>query len=352
MDIDQVKIYLKSLNLPDFRAKQIIKNYFSGRYSSFSQMSDLPLTLRTDLDNKFSLLSVTESNLLTSSDTQKVALKLNDGLHIESVLMDYGEWTTVCISSQVGCPLACSFCATGKMGLKRNLSVEEIIDQILFWKNILYLKKNSSPALPARRTGGSRDGAGGRFRIVFMGMGEPFLNWDNLLSSLKIINDKNGLNIGSRKISISTAGVAPKIIEFANLNTEINLALSLHSGNQKVREQLMPIARQYSLHVLKKALDFYTHKTNRQVILEYILIDNQNDQPSDIKLIKEFIGSNFLLHVNIIPLNPVKDGLIPSTHQKEFVNALTQNGIPFTVRRSIGQSINSACGQLITQNTL
>ncbi|PJC81026.1 23S rRNA (adenine(2503)-C(2))-methyltransferase RlmN, partial [Candidatus Shapirobacteria bacterium CG_4_8_14_3_um_filter_35_11] len=129
MDIDQVKIYLKSLNLPDFRAKQIIKNYFSGRYSSFSQMSDLPLTLRTDLDNKFSLLSVTESNLLTSSDTQKVVLKLNDGLHIESVLMDYGEWTTVCISSQVGCPLACSFCATGKMGLKRNLSVEEIIDQ-------------------------------------------------------------------------------------------------------------------------------------------------------------------------------------------------------------------------------
>ena len=347
MDIDQVKIYLKSLNLPDFRAKQIIKNYFSGRYSSFSQMSDLPLTLRTDLDNKFSLLSVTESNLLTSSDTQKVALKLNDGLHIESVLMDYGEWTTVCISSQVGCPLACTFCATSKMGLKRNLTPEEIIDQLLYWNNKIYnQQKNNPPPLV-------KEGVWGRLdRVVFMGMGEPFLNWDNLLLALKTINSKDGLNIGSRKISISTAGVAPKIIEFANLNTEINLALSLHSGNQKVREQLMPIARQYSLHVLKKALDFYTHKTNRQVILEYILIDNQNDQPSDIKLIKEFIGSNFLLHVNIIPLNPVKDGLIPSTHQKEFVNALTQNGIPFTVRRSIGQSINSACGQLITQNTL
>ena len=352
MDIDNVKQYLKSLNLPDFRAKQIIKNYFSGRYSSFSQMSDLPLALRNNLDVKYSLLSVTESNLLISNDSQKVVLKLNDGLHIESVLMDYNSWLTACISTQVGCPLACSFCATGKMGLKRNLSVEEIIDQILFWKNILYLKKNSSPALPARRTGGSRDGAGGRFRIVFMGMGEPFLNWDNLLSSLKIINDKNGLNIGSRKISISTAGIVPKIIDFANLNTEINLALSLHSADQKVREQLMPIARQYYLIKLKKALDFYTHKINRQVMLEYILINNQNDRPEDIKLLKAFIGSNFLLHVNIIPLNPVKDGLIPSTHQKEFVNALTQNGIPFTVRRSIGQSINSACGQLITQNTL
>ena len=347
MDIDQVKIYLKSLNLPDFRAKQIIKNYFSGRYSSFSQMSDLPLTLRTDLDNKFSLLSVTESNLLTSSDTQKVALKLNDGLHIESVLMDYGEWTTVCISSQVGCPLACTFCATSKMGLKRNLTPEEIIDQLLYWNNKIYnQQKNNSPPLV-------KEGVRGRLdRVVFMGMGEPFLNWDNLLLALKTINSKDGLNIGSRKISISTAGVAPKIIEFANLNTEINLALSLHSGNQKVREQLMPIARQYSLHVLKKALDFYTHKTNRQVILEYILIDNQNDQPSDIKLIKEFIGSNFLLHVNIIPLNPVKNGLIPSTHQSEFIQALDRVGIPFTVRRSIGQSINSACGQLITQNTL
>ena len=347
MDIDQVKIYLKSLNLPDFRAKQIIKNYFSGRYSSFSQMSDLPLTLRTDLDNKFSLLSVTESNLLTSSDTQKVALKLNDGLHIESVLMDYGEWTTVCISSQVGCPLACTFCATSKMGLKRNLTPEEIIDQLLYWNNKIYnQQKNNSPPLV-------KEGVWGRLdRVVFMGMGEPFLNWDNLLLALKTINSKDGLNIGSRKISISTAGVAPKIIEFANLNTEINLALSLHSGNQKVREQLMPIARQYSLHVLKKALDFYTHKTNRQVILEYILIDNQNDQPSDIKLIKEFIGSNFLLHVNIIPLNPVKNGLIPSTHQSEFIQALDRVGIPFTVRRSIGQSINSACGQLITQNTL
>ena len=347
MDIDQVKIYLKSLNLPDFRAKQIIKNYFSGRYSSFSQMSDLPLTLRTDLDNKFSLLSVTESNLLTSSDTQKVVLKLNDGLHIESVLMDYGEWTTVCISSQVGCPLACTFCATSKMGLKRNLTPEEIIDQLLYWNNKIYnQQKNNSPPLV-------KEGVWGRLdRVVFMGMGEPFLNWDNLLLALKTINSKDGLNIGSRKISISTAGVAPKIIEFANLNTEINLALSLHSGNQKVREQLMPIARQYSLHVLKKALDFYTHKTNRQVILEYILIDNQNDQPSDIKLIKEFIGSNFLLHVNIIPLNPVKNGLIPSTHQSEFIQALDRVGIPFTVRRSIGQSINSACGQLITQNTL
>ena len=342
MDIENVKQYLKSLNLPDFRAKQIVKNYFSSRYSSFAQMSDLPLALRNDLDTKYPLLSVTESNLLTSDDSQKVTLRLHDGLHIESVLMDYGQWTTACISTQVGCPLACTFCATGKMGLKRNLTVEEIIDQILFWKNILYNKKNSSPAL-------SREGVGSGFRLVFMGMGEPFLNWDNLMSALKIINNKDYLNIGSRKISISTAGIDPKIIEFANLDTEINLALSLHSADQKYRESIMPIARQYSLTELKKALDFYTHKTNRQVMLEYLLIDNQNDRPEDIKLLKQFIGSNYLLHVNIIPLNPVAGGLIPSTHQQDFTDGLNRAGIPFTVRRSIGRSINSACGQLITQ---
>lgn len=332
MDINKIKLYLKSLGLPDFRARQIIKNYFSGRYLSFAQMSDLPLALRTDLDTKYPLLSVVESNLLTSNDSQKVALKLVDGLHIESVLMDYDDWITACVSTQVGCPLACTFCATGKMGLKRNLTVEEIVDQIIYWNIKL------SPKYVGR--------------IVFMGMGEPFLNWDNLLSALKIINDKDGLNIGSRKISISTAGVAPRIIDFANLNTEINLALSLHSANQILREQLMPIARQYSLDELKKSLDYYTHKTNRQVMLEYILIDNQNDKPEDIKLLKDFIGSNFLLHVNIIPLNPVKNGLVPSTHQQEFIDGLDKVGIPFSVRRSVGRSINSACGQLIVENTV
>lgn len=329
MDINSVKNYLKSLGLPDFRSRQIIKNYFSGRYSTFAQMSDLPLALRTDLDTKYLLLSVTESNLLVSDDSQKVALKLADNLHIESVLMDYDDWITACVSIQVGCPLACTFCATGKMGFKRNLTVEEIVDQVIYWNTKLFPKYVG--------------------RLVFMGMGEPFLNWDNLLAALKIINDKDGLNIGSRKISISTAGVAPKIIEFASLDTEINLALSLHSANQKFRESIMPIARQYSLEELKKALDFYTRKTNRQVMLEYILIDGQNDQPEDIKLLKEFIGNNFLLHLNIIPLNPVKNGLIPSTRQQEFTDALDKANIPFTIRRSIGRSINSACGQLITQ---
>jgi 23S rRNA (adenine2503-C2)-methyltransferase len=329
VDTIAIKNYLATLALPPFRFKQLSSNYYSGRYTSFSQMSDLPLALRTDLDNRFSLLSVSESNLLKSDDSQKVVLKLHDGLYIESVLMDYGDWLTACVSTQVGCPLGCTFCATGKMGLKRNLSVEEIVDQIIYWNNKIYPKYVG--------------------RLVFMGMGEPFLNWDNLLLALKIINNKNCLNIGSRKISISTAGVAPRLIDFANLDTEINLALSLHSADQKIRELLMPIAMRYSLIELKKALDYYTHKTNRQVMLEYILIDNQNDRPEDIKLLKEFIGNNFLLHVNVIPLNPVHGGLVPSTHQAEFTQALERAGIPFTIRRSIGRSINSACGQLITQ---
>jgi 23S rRNA (adenine2503-C2)-methyltransferase len=232
MNISQISEYLNSLNLPQYRQKQILKNYFSGRYQNFSEMTDLPKDLRENLDKKFSLLSVSEIKLQQGTDTQKVALKLGDDLAIESVLMDYDQWLTACLSSQVGCPLNCAFCATGKMGFKRNLTTEEIIDQILYWNHKLFPKYVG--------------------RIVFMGMGEPFLNWDNLMAALKII--KTGLNIGSRKISISTAGVVPKIYEFADLDTEINLAISLHAPNQNIREKIMPISKQYDFNQIFKLL--------------------------------------------------------------------------------------------------
>lgn len=329
MDLNQLKAFIKQQNLPDFRFRQIVKNYYSGRYSSFDQMTDLSKDLRSQLSQSFNFLSVTEIKTIGDSSVKKTLLKLSDGQSIETVLMDYEDWITACISSQVGCTLGCEFCATGKMGFKRNLTSEEIVDQVLYWNQKIHPKFVG--------------------RIVFMGMGEPFLNWDNLVSALKIINSKDGLNIGVRKISISTAGVADKIIEFTKLDTQINLAVSLHSANQKYRESIMPIAKKINLDELKKACLYYVNHTNRQLFFEYALTD-QNTSQTDAKLLTDFIHSHRLFFVNLIPLNPVKGGLTPATkdQQKLFMSYLTQYQVEYSLRRSFGQSYSAACGQLAT----
>jgi 23S rRNA (adenine2503-C2)-methyltransferase len=327
MDLVKLKEFLTAQNLPDFRYRQIVKNYYSGRYISFDQMTDLSLDLRSKLNSQFSLYSVFEEKVVGDQSTKKVLLKLNDGQRIESVVMNYDDWITACVSSQVGCALNCQFCATGKMGFVRNLTPEEIIDQIIYWNQKIY------PSFVSR--------------IVFMGMGEPFLNWNNLLKALEIINSSTGLNIGARKISISTAGVADKIIEFARLNTQINLAISLHSANQKFRQTIMPIAKQFNLDDLKKACLFYVNKTNRQLFFEYALTDKNTSQ-FDAKLLANFIHSHHLFFVNLIPLNPVDGGLNSATkdQQKQFMIYLDQLGVIYSLRRSFGQQFFAACGQL------
>lgn len=326
MDLTKIQSFLESRNEPSFRFNQIKKNYFSGRFKSFSEMTDLSKVLRQDLEDNFKLLSVSEEKIFSDENSKKALLNLSDNQKIESVLMDYENWLTVCISSQVGCPLNCLFCATGKMGLKRNLTSEEIVDQIIFWNQQLF----------PRYAG----------RIVFMGMGEPFLNWGNLLEAIKIINSKDGLNIGARKISISTAGIVPKIIEFADLDTEINLAISLHSADQKVREKIMPISRQYSLEELKKACLYYVSKTGRQLFFEYAPMDGINDSETDINKLINFITSSRLFYLNIIPLNFVEGGGNPSKNFERITEYLEKRLTDFSVRRSFGQNFSAACGQL------
>lgn len=330
MDLVKLKNFLDSQNLPEFRYRQIVKNYYSGRYLSFDQMTDLSLDLRSKLSLEFPLYSVIEEKIVGDQSTQKVLLNLEDNQKIESVLMKYDDWITACVSSQVGCALNCQFCATGKMGFIRNLTPQEIVDQVLYWNKKIY------PAFVSR--------------VVFMGMGEPFLNWDNLLESLKIINSSDKLSIGARKISISTAGIVPKIIEFTNLNTQINLAISLHSANQKYRESIMPIAKQYNLDELKKACLYYVNQTNRQLFFEYALTD-KNTSPSDAKLLSDFIHSHHLFFLNLIPLNPVDGGLnsASKTQQELFISNLDKLGVQYTIRRSFGQKFSAACGQLATQ---
>ncbi len=331
MDLNQLKTFLDSQNLPPFRFRQIVKNYYSGRYTNFDQMTDLSLDLRSKLSENFALLSVSETKTIGDNSVQKTLLKLSDNQSIETVLMDYEDWITACVSSQVGCALNCQFCATGKMGFRRNLTADEIVDQILYWNQKIY------PQFVGR--------------IVFMGMGEPFLNWDNLLTALEIINSPDGLNIGARKISISTAGIADKIIEFTKLDTQINLAISLHSANQKYRESIMPIARQYNLDELKKSCLYYVNHTNRQLFFEYALT-NQNTSQTDAKLLADFLHSHHLFFLNLIPLNPVDGGLAPATkdQQKLFMNYLNQYGVEYSLRKSFGQSYSAACGQLATNS--
>lgn len=327
MDLSLLQSTLNELGLPPFRYRQIVKNYYSGRYLNFDQMTDLSLDLRQKLSEKFKLLSVSEEKIIGNNSTQKALLKLADNQKIESVLMDYEEWITACVSSQVGCSLGCNFCATGKMGFKRNLTPEEIVDQIIYWNQKIYPKYIG--------------------RIVFMGMGEPFLNWDNVLSAIKIINSPDGLNIGARKISISTAGVVDKIAEFANLETQINLAISLHSADQSKRESFMPIAKQFKLDELKQACLDYVNKTNRQLFFEYALMDSNTGQ-QDAQALVKFIKSHHLFFLNLIPLNPVDGGMTPASkdHQQKFLNYLNQSGIEYSLRHSFGQDLNAACGQL------
>lgn len=331
MDLIKLKETLDSLNLPNFRYRQIVKNYYSGRYSNFNQMTDLSLDLRQKLSTSLNLLSVSEKKVIGDDSTQKVLLELSDGQKIESVFMNYDEWLTACVSSQVGCSLGCSFCATGKMGFKRNLTPEEIVDQILYWNQKIYPKYIG--------------------RIVFMGMGEPFLNWNNILAAINIINNKDGLNIGARKISISTAGVVDKIKAFADLDTQINLAVSLHSADQKFRESIMPVAKKYSLAELKNACNYYVGKTNRQLFFEYALMDKNTSQ-KDAQDLAKFIKSNRLFFLNLIPLNLVDGGMTPasSEQQKIFMSYLDKLGVEYSLRRSFGQNFSAACGQLITSS--
>jgi len=211
----------------------------------------------------------------------KAKLVLKDGLKIETVLMAYRSWLTACVSTMVGCPLNCLFCATGKMGFKRNLTAEEIIDQVNFWNE--YLTK------PAKVS-----------RIVYMGMGEPFLNWDEVLKSTKEITKIKDLNISQAKITISTVGIVPKIYEFSDLKTKMNLAVSLHSPFQEKRFEIMPIAKKYPLNDLINACKYYVQKNKRELFFEYALIERFNDNKEDVRELKKIFALSPFFHLNLI----------------------------------------------------
>lgn len=319
-------------NEPKYRFNQATKSIFQDLIKSWKEAIGLPLPLREKLDKEFPIEISAETFASKDKNTVKTLITLEDGLEVETVLMHHSDKrNTVCVSSQVGCPMNCSFCATGKMGFKRNLEVWEILEQILFFAR--YLKD-----LGEKIT-----------NIVFMGMGEPFLNYQNIMSAIKILNDKNGFNLGARHISISTCGVIEGIERLADENLQINLAISLHAPDNETRSKIMPANKDYPIEKILKAVDEYIKKTNRQVMFEYLMLRDVNDSEEHARSLAKLMRKPLYM-VNLISYNPT--GLFdpsPASQIKKFREVLEREGITVTQRHEFGQDIQGACGQLATK---
>ncbi len=328
---------------PKYRLNQATKSLFQDLINNWKEAIGLPLPLRERLDKEFSIEISAESFTSKDKNTIKTLITLEDGLEVETVLMRHQDKrNTVCVSSQVGCPMNCSFCATGKMGFKRNLETWEILEQILYFAR--YLKQEGEK----------------NTNVVFMGMGEPFLNYQNVMGAIKILNDKNGFNLGARHISISTCGVTEGIERLADENIQINLAISLHAPDNETRSKIMPANKNYPIEKILKAVDEYIKKTNRQVMFEYIMLRNVNDSEEHARALAKLLKKPLYM-VNLISYNFTRQSLSdggpttllypsPASQIKKFKEILESNGITVTQRHEFGQDIQGACGQLATNN--
>ncbi|MFZ2189110.1 MAG: 23S rRNA (adenine(2503)-C(2))-methyltransferase RlmN [Candidatus Moraniibacteriota bacterium] len=342
MQLEKLKKILTENGEPKFRLSQIQKAIYQDGVSDFSEISTISKNLREQLEKEMKILSFEVEKVLVSKDEKslKALLKLADGNKIESVLLSPMEnkWS-VCISSQVGCPLNCGFCSTGKSGFQRNLTAEEISDQVLFWRQ--YLEKNFKFQISNFKL----------TNVVFMGMGEPFLNWEEVKKTLHDLVDKDLFAFGSRSISVSTAGIPEGIKSLAEEFSQINLAISLHFASDVKRNQYMPINQKYNLEELKKALKDYFSKTNRQVFVEYVMLAGINDSEEDAYALSTYlksIGNRQLLHVNLIAYNETGKEFKASSGNKThlFKDYLEKGGMSVTIRKSLGQEVAGACGQL------
>ncbi len=348
---------------PGFRIKQAKKAIFQDLAGDWDEITTLPQDLRQKLSRKFPIEELKAEKILTSTDNQtiKVLFELKDGFKIESVLMRHGSKNpsilkssglkgslqvsrnTVCVSSQVGCAMNCQFCATSQLGFKRNLDAGEIVEQVLYFAR--WLKKEKTRL---------RQGFGETrvTNVVFMGMGEPLLNYANVLEAIKILNDKDGFNLGSRHISISTCGIIEGIKKLAKEPLQVNLAISLHAPNNELRSKLMPINKAYSIEKVLKAVDDYIEKTRRRVMFEYLMIDGVNDSEAQAEELAKLLKKP-LYFVNLISFNPIGHSEFkPSSGWKikQFKETLEKAGINVTQRHRFGKEIKAACGQLVGTN--
>ncbi len=325
---NEMKDFLVSIGEKKFRGSQIFSWVYKG-VRDFDEMKNIPKSLREKL-RETSIIGNIDIELRLESqidNTKKYLFLLNDGNIIETVAMEYESRITVCVSNQVGCRMGCRFCASTIDGLERNLEPWEILDQIIKVQENLGKRVSN---------------------VVMMGSGEPLDNFENSKKFLELVNEENGLNIGYRHITLSTCGLVDKIYELADMEIPINIAISLHSPFDSERQEIMPVAKKYSIKEIIKSCNYYISKTNRRITFEYSLIKGKNDSEREAKKLVELL-KGMLCHVNLIPINPIEEREFEKPDMEyinRFKNYLDKKNIPVTIRNSMGADISGACGQL------
>ncbi len=325
----ELEEYIESLNEKKFHAKQIYKWLHRIGVLSFDEITDISKSLREKLNKNayITKLDVIECQKSKKDGTMKFLVGLKDNSAIETVFMRYNHGNTLCVSTQVGCKMGCKFCASTKEGYVRNLLASEIEGQILTIQR--YTNERIS-------------------NVVYMGIGEPLDNYDNVVKSIRLINDPFGLGIGARHISVSTCGIVPNIYKLASENIQCTLSISLHATTDEKRKEIMPIANRYSINELLKACKEYIKITGRRISFEYALIYGKNDTYEDAVALAKLLRG-MIAHVNLIPVNEIKDGKFKKAKEEsvqKFMDTLNSMGIVTTVRRELGSDIDAACGQL------
>ena len=331
-NLNELQEELISLGEKKFRAEQIFKWLYIEKVKSFDEMTNLSLPLRQKLKENYSICNYNIIKKQESSDgTKKYLFDVLDGNAIETVLMQYHHGKTICVSSQIGCKMGCKFCASTGIKFIRSLTAGEIVEQIIAVEQDINDKISN---------------------VVFMGIGEPLDNYDNVIKAIKILNNQKGLNIGARHISVSTSGIVPRIYDLANENIQCTLSISLHATTDEKRSSMMPINNRYNIKELIKACKDYIKITNKRISFEYALAKDNNDNLDDAKRLVKLL-KGMLCHVNLIPINKIENGKFSkSTNENilKFRDFLNENGIVATIRRELGSDIDAACGQLRRKN--
>jgi 23S rRNA (adenine2503-C2)-methyltransferase len=333
LTVEELEEYFLSIGEKKFKAIQVYSWLYDKRVDSFDQMTDMKKTVIEKLKEDFSISKLKPVKIEKDELVNKYLFELSDGLYVESVLMLHDYGTSICISSQVGCNMGCKFCESGRLKKQRDLTSAEMLLQILAVEEDIKTRIS---------------------HVVIMGIGEPFDNYERVTNFIKIINHPKGLSIGSRHITVSTSGIVPKILEFADFPYQVNLAISLHAPNDQLREQIMPIAKKYKLKELMDAIKTYYNKTNRIITFEYIMLDNVNDSLENARELCElFKGLN--CYVNLIPYNETENIQYKRSKNNrilEFYDIIKKNNIVVTIRREFGGNISAACGQLRSKEEL
>ena len=331
-NLEDLKQEMLSIGEKPYRAEQIFKWIYIDKVKTFEEMTNLSLELRKKLEENYTMCNFKIFKKQESSDgTKKYLFDVLDGNAIETVLMEYNSWKTICVSSQIGCKMGCKFCASTGIPFVRNLTSGEIVEQILAVE---------------------QDIQGRISNVVFMGIGEPLDNYENVIKAIKIINNPKGINIGARHISVSTSGLVPRIYDLANENIQCTLSISLHATTDEKRSSMMPINNRYNIAELMQACRDYIKITNKRISFEYALAKDNNDNLEDAKELVNLL-KGMICHVNLIPINKIENGKFTKSSNEniiKFRDYLNEHGIVATIRRELGSDIDAACGQLRRKN--